>query len=140
MQAFADRVFTKADEEDQIGFVIPIMLGLYVYVYAAPAPAPPKHAFDPFTHHHHHPPHKKITQNTHSARSASDKNTARTFYAAGVFYDVMQQFKAVPGEGRCVCCLSFCRGPLAALVASCVSFVHMADRCFFGGPYFKQSP
>ncbi len=48
VQAFADRVFTKADEEDQIG--------------------------------------------------AADKNTARTFYAAGVFYDVMQQFKPVPGE------------------------------------------
>lgn len=49
VKAFADRVFTKADEEDQIG--------------------------------------------------AADKNTARTFYAAGVFYDVMQQFRAVPGEG-----------------------------------------
>lgn len=104
----------------------------------SPRPRPPKTRVRPIhTPPLPPPPPQKITKNTHSARSAADKNTARTFYAAGVFYDVMQQFKAVPGEGRCVCCLSFCRGPLAALVASCVSFVHMADRCFFGGPSNK---
>jgi hypothetical protein len=27
-----------------------------------------------------------------------DKNTARTFYAAGVFYDVLQQFKDIEPE------------------------------------------